>query len=212
MFLKSDGNPKHFSFFVLDFNVSNSNFLHPQPAIKFSRICHPLHPPTPFIPTPSFIRFWRIFYLLPPPLLLFIPTPLPLGTQEWVFWIFHSLSMLHKNIHNIITNKKYIYLIFYNIYPLGHEIIISVKNHVIPFLNNISLSKDFWLFSDGLYNAIKIASMFFLRCFCEEAGHKTFHLYTCLMLLLVCSAGSDLWSGLLCSYQRVTLFCAVSSM
>ena len=43
------------------------------------------------------------------------------------------------------------------------------KNQVIPFLINISLSKDFWSFSDGLYNAIKIDFKFFLRCFCEGA-------------------------------------------
>ena len=59
------------------------------------------------------------------------------------------------------------YIIFYNIYPLGHEIIISIKNKVIPFLNNITLSKDFWSLRDGLYNAIKIALKFFIRCFCE---------------------------------------------
>ena len=35
-------------------------------------------------------------------------------------------------------------IIFYNDYPLGHEIIISNKNQVIPFPNNISLSKDLW--------------------------------------------------------------------
>ena len=73
------------------------------------------------------------------------------------------------------------------------------KNQVIPFLNNISLSKDFWSFCDGLYNAIKIASKFFLRCFCEGAGHKIFQLNTWSIFLLMCSAGSDLWSGLLCS-------------
>ena len=60
-------------------------------------------------------------------------------------------------------------IIFCNIYPLGHEII-SIKNHVIPFLNNISVSKDFWLLKDGLYNATEIASKFFVRCFFEGGG------------------------------------------
>ena len=65
------------------------------------------------------------------------------------FGIFYSLSVLHKNIHDILIDKQNIYLIFYNIYPLGHEIIMSIKNHV-------SLSKYFWSFSiyisfDGLY-------------------------------------------------------------
>ena len=32
------------------------------------------------------------------------------------------------------------------------------KNQVIPFLNNITLSKDFWSLSEGLYNAIEIGS------------------------------------------------------
>ena len=35
------------------------------------------------------------------------------------------------------------YIIFYNVYPMGHEIIISNKNQVMPFLGNISLSKIF---------------------------------------------------------------------
>ena len=56
---------------------------------------------------------------------------------------------------------------------------------VIPFLNNISLSKGFSSLNDSLYSAIKMASKFFLRCFCEGAGHKIFHLNTCLMFLLM---------------------------
>ena len=43
--------------------------------------------------------------------------------------------------------------------------------------------------SDGLY---KIASKISRRCFCEGAGHKTFHLNAYSMFLLMCSAGSDL--------------------
>ena len=87
---------------------------------------------------------------------------------------------------------------------LEYEIIISIKNQVIPFLNNIILPKDFWSLNDGWYNAIEIASKFFLRCFCEGAVHKIFHLNTWSVFLLMCSAGSDLWSGLLCLDQRVT--------
>ena len=44
------------------------------------------------------------------------------------------------------------------------------KKQVIPFLNNIRVSKDFWSFRDGLYNAIKITSKFFFRYLCEGAG------------------------------------------
>ena len=51
--------------------------------------------------------------------------------------------MLHKNIYDILINKQYMYIIFYNVYPMGHEIIISNKNQVMPFLGNISLSKIF---------------------------------------------------------------------
>ena len=80
------------------------------------------------------------------------------------------------------------------------------KNQVIPFLNHIILSKDFRSFSDGLYNAINIASKFFLRCFCERAGYKIFQLNTWSIFLLMCSASSDLWSGLLCSDHRVTIW------
>ena len=50
------------------------------------------------------------------------------------------------------------FLVVYNIYPSGHEIIISIKNQIITFLNNISLSNELWLLSDGLYNTIKIPS------------------------------------------------------
>ena len=51
--------------------------------------------------------------------------------------------MLHKNIYNILISRQYIYVIFYNTYPLGNQIIISIENHVMPFLHNISISKDF---------------------------------------------------------------------
>ena len=114
--------------------------------------------------------------------------------------------MLHKSIYNTLINKPCMYLIFYKIYPLGHEIIISIKNQVIPFLNNISLSKDFRSFSDGLYNTRKIASRFILRRFCEGLGHKISHLNTCSIFLLMFSAGSDFWSGLLCSDQWESVF------
>ena len=52
------------------------------------------------------------------------------------------------------------YIIFYNIYAWDTKRSSQNKNQVTPFLNNISLSKDFWSFSDGLYNAIKIGSKF----------------------------------------------------
>ena len=127
--------------------------------------------------------------------------------------------MLHKNIYNILINKQYMYIIFYNVrsshsevflekdvlkicskftgehlcsprrtprrtpnfieitlrhecspvnllqifrtsftkntsgwllsqYLMGYEFIISIKkNQIIPFLNKISLSKDFWSIS-----------------------------------------------------------------
>ena len=87
-----------------------------------------------------------------------------------------------------------------------------IKNHVQSFLNNINLSKDLLSFSNGLYNAIKIAFRFFLRCFCGRAGHEIFHLNICSMFLLMCSIGSDMLSGLLCSDQRVAVFRAVSSL
>ena len=87
-----------------------------------------------------------------------------------------------------------------------------IKNHVQSFLNNINLSKYLLSFSNGLYNAIKIAFRFFLRCFCERAGHEIFHLNICSMFLLMCSIGSDMLSGLLCSNQREAVFRAVSSM
>ena len=100
-----------------------------------------------------------------------------------------KISIIFLSINSICIN-----CIFYNIYPLGHYVNISIKNQVIPFLNNISLSKDFWSFSDGLYNTIKTASKFFLTCFCEGAGHKIFQLNTWSIFPLMCSAGSNLWS------------------
>ena len=111
-----------------------------------------------------------------------------------------KISVIFSSISNICID-----ITFYNIYPLGHEIIISNKNQVISFLNNISFSKDFWPFSDDSYNTIKIASKFLLSCFFEGTGHKIFQLNAQSIFLLICSAGSDLWSGLLCSYHLVTV-------
>ena len=153
------------------------------------------------------------------------------------FWLknnMYNLKIRLRKNNSVYLHKLFKYFIHYQCYIKISVIFLSIssifisyftipilwdmksssqlKNQVIPFLNNISLSKDFWWFSYGLYNAIKIASKFFLRCFCEGAGHKFLHLSTWSIFLLMCSASSNLGSRLLSSDQRVTVFHTVSPM
>ena len=80
LFLKSDSNPKHFSFCVFNFNVENKISSTPTWLLHLQEFSIP-----PAYSNLSIIRFWRIFLTLfipPPPHFPYPCSVRQLGTHE----------------------------------------------------------------------------------------------------------------------------------
>ena len=81
-----------------------------------------------------------------------------------------------------------------------------IKHQAIQLWESAKWSKLVCSFKDAFIILINNASRFFLIWLLDGALHNIDQSNKCPIWFFICCAGSDLWVGLLCSYQRVAVF------